>query len=83
MSTTAATTAESDDGFDALDERLLSVMSRLQCVVEIFGDWEGIQSELHPAAFVLRETTDDVEKLHGDLQGWHMGYEHTPKEVQS
>ena len=85
MASKTIRTAESDDGFDALDERLLSVLSRLQCVVEIFGDWEGIQSELHPAAFVLRETTDDVERLYGDLQGWHMHHEHTPKakEVQS
>ena len=74
------------DSFDALDHRLLSVMSRLQCVVENFGDFTGMQNELHPAAFVLAETTENVVQLYRDLQAWHVDHERTPKpptEVQS
>jgi len=60
-------------------------MSRLQCVVENFGDFTGMQNELHPAAFVLGETTEDVVQFYEDLQNWHSDHEHTPKakEVQS
>ena len=65
--------------FDALDHRLLSMMSRLQCVVENFRDYTGLANELHPAAFFLQETAEDMVKFRGDLESWYMAHEHTPK----
>ena len=41
--------------------------------------------ELGAAAFVFRETTDEMVELQEDIEGWHLAHEHTPKakEVQS
>lgn len=62
----------------------MSVMSRLQVLKEALGV-DAVPNELAPAAYVLRDTVDDMVTLYEDLIDWHDDHEHTAKakEVQS
>jgi hypothetical protein len=73
------------DSFDALQRRFMSLTSRLEALKDTLGNSENVPNELGAAAFVFRETTDELVELQGDIESWHMDHEHTPKaqEVQS
>jgi hypothetical protein len=44
-----------------------------------------VPNKLAAAAFVFRETTEEMVQLQEDIEDWHSAHEHTPKakEVQS
>ena len=67
------------DGFDALDDRFMSLMSRFQVIGGTLGDFNKLPNDLHPAAFVFNEAVEDMVRFYGELQHWHGDHEHTPK----
>jgi hypothetical protein len=77
--------AESEsDSFDALQVRFLSLTSRLEVLKD--GNTDNVPNGLVAAAFVFRETTEEMVELQGDIESWHDNHEHTakaPKGVQS
>jgi hypothetical protein len=85
MATSKTFRAAESESFDALHNRFMSLLSRLQVVCEVLDNCENVPNELAPAAYVLNDTTRDAEQLWGDAEGWYMDHEHTPKakEVRS
>jgi hypothetical protein len=83
MSKTPIRAAESvPDGFDAIQRRFLSLTSRLEALKDTLGNSENMPIGLGAAAFVFRETTEEMVQLQEDIEDWHSAHEHTPKEVQ-
>jgi hypothetical protein len=81
--TTRKRTARADeresDGFDALHNRFLSLLSRFEVLSEILGNCNNVPNELAAAARVFNDTTEDAVQLWDDAEVWYMAHEHTPK----
>ncbi|MGQ0593062.1 MAG: hypothetical protein ACT4QB_10540 [Gammaproteobacteria bacterium] len=74
------------DSFDALKNRFMSLLCRLQVLSDVLGNCNLVPKELQPAAYCFDETIKEVAQLYDDLDragAWD--HEHTPnaKEVQS
>jgi hypothetical protein len=53
------------DSFDALQRRFMSLTSRLEALKDTLGNSENVPNGLGAAAFVFRETTDELVELQG------------------
>ena len=73
-----------DDSFSPLMQRLESAIHRLKLVAEDLSDLAvPTPAEEHgSAAFVVAETTEDLNQLYRDLDAWETTHDYTPKDMQ-
>ena len=80
----AKKTESGRDSFDALKNRFMSLLCRLQTLANVLGDCGNVPIEIQPAAFCFDETVKEVAQLYEDLDvAGVWAHEHTPKDVQS
>lgn len=67
--------ADAPDGMGALLARLLDIVSHLQCADRVLYDLQEVPEALQPACIVLHRATQDLARLHADLDEWDATHE--------
>ena len=82
----AKKTESGRDSFDALKNRFMSLLCRLQTLDGVLGNGALLPIELQPAAYCFDETVKEVAQLYEDLDragAWDHRHAPEAKEVQS
>jgi hypothetical protein len=84
VASTEASSDEQDDSFSPLMHRLESAIHRLKLAAEDLSDLaETMPAGEHgSAAFVVAETTEDLNQLYRSLEAWEATHNYTPRDMQ-
>jgi hypothetical protein len=84
MASTEASSDEQEDSFRPLMHRLESAIHRLKLAADGLSDLaETMPAEEHgSAAFVVAETTEDLNQLYRALSVWEQTHNYTPRDMQ-
>jgi DNA repair ATPase RecN len=84
VANTEANSDEQDDSFSPLMVRLESAIHRLKLAADDLQDLaEKMPAEEHgSAAFVVAETTEDLNQLYRSFEAWEATHKYTPRDMQ-
>lgn len=66
----AVVQAEADQGFQSLESQLLAIRNKVKLVAQQFGDFSDIPEEFVPAAAVIQEAAQELDRLWHDMDVW-------------